>query len=192
MTNLPQMPKPAAVAAALALVAGLCLLEAKTPDQLSFGTLYFFPVAWATWAGGLRWGLVAGVAATAAWGIANYSVSTHYDRLGLRMWTMANDLITYGFMAWLVHRFRGVLETQEAATRELQKALGEVKTLEGLFPVCAWCRRVRDDQGYWSGIEEYLTRQKGARVSHGICPECMRRARAELVPSVPDPTPPAE
>jgi hypothetical protein len=166
--------------ASLALIAGLCLLEANTPDQLSFGTLYFFPVAWATWAGGLPWGLAAAGAASAAWGIGNYAASPVYDHVPLRLWTMGNDLLTYGFMAWLVDRFRGVLTAQEAAMRELQKALDAVQTLEGLFPVCAWCRRVRDDQGYWSRIEDYLARQKGALVSHGICPECKERARAEL------------
>lgn len=182
---LPAIPKPAALTASLVLIAGVCLVEAKTPDQLSFGTLYFFPVAWATWAGGLRWGLAAAVAASAAWGIGNYAASTVYDQVGLRMWTLGNDLITYGFMAWLVHRFRCVLEAQQAATLELQKAMSEVKTLEGLFPVCAWCRRVRDDQGYWSLIDDYLARHKGAVVSHGICPACMQQARAELARSVP-------
>lgn len=179
----PSVSKPVSLAASLLLIAGLCFLEANTPDQLSFGTLYFFPVAWATWAGGLRWGLTAAVAASVAWGIGNYATSQVYDRVGLRMWTLANDLITYGFMAWLVHRFRCVLESQQAATRDLQKALSEVKTLEGLFPVCAWCRRVRDDKGYWTGIEDYLTHQKGALVSHGICPDCMKQARAEIPPA---------
>jgi hypothetical protein len=164
----------------LGLIAGICVVESKTPDQLSFGTMYILPVAWATWSGGLRWGLAAGFAAAAAWGIGNYATSKVYDQVGYRVWTMANDVLIYCFLAWLVDRFRRVLDEQRAAAEDLQKALDELRTLEGLFPVCAWCKRVRDDQGYWSQIEDYLAKQRGALVSHGICPECMATTRAEL------------
>ncbi len=162
------------------LIAGICTLEANTPDQLSFGTFYVFPVAWATWAGGLRWGLIAGCAASTAWAIGNYATAPVYDRVALRMWTVGNDLLTYGFMVWLVDRFKKVLEGQRAATRALADALDQVETLEEMFPVCAWCRRVRDDRGYWSRIEDYLARRRGTLVSHGICPECSAKAKAEL------------
>lgn len=162
------------------LIGSICALEANTPDQLSFGTLYVFPVAWASWVGGLRWGLAAGCAASAAWAIGNYATSAVYDRVALRMWTVANDLLTYGATAWLVDRFRKVLEGERAATRALADALDQVETLEGMFPVCAWCRRVRDDRGYWGRIEDYLARRKGTLVSHGICPDCSAKAKAEL------------
>lgn len=59
-----------------------------------------------------------------------------------------------------------------AVNRELQTALDEVKTLSGLLPVCAGCKRVRDDGGYWSQIERYLSKRTDASFSHGICPEC--------------------
>lgn len=60
-------------------------------------------------------------------------------------------------------------------TDALQQALASVKTLSSLLPMCAWCRKVRDDQGYWDQVEGYLQRETGTLVSHGICPECEAR-----------------
>lgn len=58
---------------------------------------------------------------------------------------------------------------------ELEKALLEVKELRSLIPICAWCKKVRDDHGYWKRIEEYLQQYSGAAVTHSICPECKNK-----------------
>lgn len=65
-------------------------------------------------------------------------------------------------------------ERVRARTRELEDALSHVKQLRGLMPICAWCKRVRDDQDYWHSVEEYITERTDAQFSHGICPDCMR------------------
>ena len=57
----------------------------------------------------------------------------------------------------------------------LDEALASVKTLSGLLPICASCKRIRDDQGYWNKIELYLTAHTEAEFSHGVCPECFVR-----------------
>jgi hypothetical protein len=64
--------------------------------------------------------------------------------------------------------------------RRLDQALANVKTLSGLLPICASCKRIRDDRGYWSQIETYLTRHTEADFSHGLCPECVARLYPEL------------
>jgi len=57
--------------------------------------------------------------------------------------------------------------------RELEEALASVRTLQGLLPACAWCRRVRDDDDYWKKLEEYVGEHTALQFSHGICPECL-------------------
>jgi len=64
---------------------------------------------------------------------------------------------------------------RQAAEAELQKALSEVKTLRGFIPICAGCKKVRDDEGYWEQIETYLRRHSDAQFSHGLCPVCMHK-----------------
>jgi len=55
---------------------------------------------------------------------------------------------------------------------QLQEALARVKTLSGLLPICAWCKRIRDDKGYWNHVEAYLAEHTEADFTHGICPDC--------------------
>ncbi len=58
---------------------------------------------------------------------------------------------------------------------ELQDALAKIKTLRGLIPICASCKKIRDDQGYWTQVEAYIQDHSEAEFSHGICPECMKK-----------------
>lgn len=59
-----------------------------------------------------------------------------------------------------------------AVSKKLATSLAEVKTLRGILPVCAYCRKVRNDDGYWSGVEQYLNNLTGVKFSHGICEPC--------------------
>lgn len=65
-----------------------------------------------------------------------------------------------------------VEKDRERLIRELKDALAKIKTLSGLIPICASCKRIRDDQGYWNQIEAYLSKHSGIDFSHGLCPEC--------------------
>jgi phosphoserine phosphatase RsbU/P len=58
--------------------------------------------------------------------------------------------------------------------RELEEALAQVKQLKGLLPICAYCKRIRDDRDYWHQVESYITAHSDAHFSHGICPSCWR------------------
>ncbi len=71
---------------------------------------------------------------------------------------------------------RDLVETNASLTA----AMAEVKTLQGLIPICAQCKKIRDDGGIWNQIEGYLSRHTDARFSHGICPDCAQVLRAEL------------
>lgn len=64
---------------------------------------------------------------------------------------------------------------RERLIRELQDALAKVKTLGGLLPICATCKKIRDDKGYWNGLETYLAAHAEVEFSHGLCPECARK-----------------
>ena len=62
----------------------------------------------------------------------------------------------------------------------LQEALNQVRKLKQLVPICAWCKRVRDDADYWHSIEEYLYLHTGSDFTHGICPACLEGLKADL------------
>jgi len=71
-------------------------------------------------------------------------------------------------------------EEREQLIQELKEALATVKRLSGLLPICASCKRIRNDRGYWQQIEQYLNEHSEATFSHGLCPECARRLYPDL------------
>ena len=66
----------------------------------------------------------------------------------------------------------------ERTNAELRAALEDVKTLRGMLPICAWCKRIRDDGGYWAQLEAYIAAHSQATFTHGICPECASELRS--------------
>jgi phosphoserine phosphatase RsbU/P len=62
--------------------------------------------------------------------------------------------------------------TVAARVRELEDAIARIKTLQGLLPICSYCKRVRNDGDYWQQVESYISDHSDARFSHGICPDC--------------------
>ncbi|MBF0241583.1 MAG: hypothetical protein HQK64_03795 [Desulfamplus sp.] len=69
----------------------------------------------------------------------------------------------------------------EEKNRALEKAYSEIKTLSGIIPICMHCKQIRDDQGYWNRVEEYITKHSAAQFSHGICPDCMKKHYSEYL-----------
>jgi len=65
-----------------------------------------------------------------------------------------------------------VHKQKETLIQELQNSLAQVKQLQGIIPICAYCKKIRDDQGSWSQLEVYINQHSEADFSHGICPEC--------------------
>jgi PAS domain S-box-containing protein len=66
-------------------------------------------------------------------------------------------------------------EERQRPVVELQGSLARIKTLSGLLPICASCKMIRDDQGYWSQVEHYISEHTDVRFSHGLCPECVQK-----------------
>lgn len=64
---------------------------------------------------------------------------------------------------------------REESIKQLESALREINTLKGLLPICSYCHSIRDDEGAWSKLEEYISNHSGAEFSHGICPDCFEK-----------------
>lgn len=82
--------------------------------------------------------------------------------------------------AWLLGlAFRRTQNDNERLIEELREAAANVKTLKGLLPVCAWCHKIRDDDGYWQRIDAYIAAHSEAEFTHCMCPECYERRYPE-------------
>ncbi|MBU2629224.1 MAG: hypothetical protein KKE61_11455 [Proteobacteria bacterium] len=78
-----------------------------------------------------------------------------------------------------IERRKRVEKDREQIIIELQNALIEVKTLSGLIPICSHCKKIRDDKGFWKQLETYISEHSDAKLSHGICPDCIKKHYSE-------------
>ncbi len=76
---------------------------------------------------------------------------------------------------------------REALIKELQEALANIKTLSGLLPICAWCKKIRDDKEYWEDVEAYISAHTQAEFTHSICPDCEKKYFPEVNQSMETP-----
>jgi PAS domain S-box-containing protein len=87
--------------------------------------------------------------------------------------------IAYALVRDVTEQKRVEIE-KENLIKELRDALGQVKTLKGLLPICSVCKNIRDDQGYWNRIEAYISSHSEAAFSHSICPECLKKLYPDI------------
>ena len=103
----------------------------------------------------------------------------HYrmEMLGayLAIWALGVVGIVMGF-----NRLKEGKRQRENMISRLQEALAKVKTLKGLLPICASCKKIRDDKGYWKQLETYLKEHSDASFTHGLCPECLNKLYPEV------------
>ena len=94
--------------------------------------------------------------------------------------------LSFAFFNGVIGLYYGTVEEANRAREELivnlQKALTEVKTLSGLLPICSWCKKIRDDEGYWQKIEKYIRDHTEADFTHGICNDCAKEVYPEFYP----------
>jgi hypothetical protein len=139
---------------------------------MAFLWFYFFPIATFFMFGkteGLLWGFFSWVIVV---GLLMFNIGTYsYPFLiGLRFlitYTLV-CILSYGLESSRSHYYNRLLFEKRA----LEAALQQVKTLHGLLPICASCKKIRDDTGYWHQVESYLSQHMEVTFSHGVCPEC--------------------
>jgi hypothetical protein len=107
------------------------------------------------------------------------------------LWVSAAGVLFSLFLRWRTWAMRGEQARLEGivaqrtsdlvlANDALVQALTEVKTLKGLVPICCYCKKIRDDEGFWNQIERYVQDHSEAKFSHGICPDCEGQLRSEM------------
>ncbi len=99
-----------------------------------------------------------------------------YWFFGLILIVLAGSIFgTYRLRVWQL------LQREKELNQRIQEATANIKTLSGLIPICANCKKIRDDEGYWEQLEGYIQTRSDAQFSHGICPDCMEELYPEYV-----------
>ncbi len=161
----------------LIILIGIAVLQALTGTRATMAPFYLIPIALVTLRSTQTAGLLTSIVCGVLW-VSMDVQSPGYLFLWLEAW---NNLLRFGVFvssALLLSRLKGDMVREMKLNADLQSALAEVKQLSGLLPICAWCKRIRDDEGEWQAMEEYITVHSEADFTHGICPDCARKHRA--------------
>ncbi|MFZ5765433.1 MAG: PAS domain-containing protein [Thermodesulfobacteriota bacterium] len=102
-------------------------------------------------------------------------------------WVSVSPVVdVHGILQGGVHVMVDISERKQAEEEknrlieELQQAMAQIRRLEGIIPICSYCKRIRDDEGYWNQLEKYISNRSEARFSHSICEECAKKNFPEL------------
>ena len=99
--------------------------------------------------------------------------------LSLALWKRGDETFYSGIIRDITERKRAE-EEREKLILQLQDAMAKIKVLRGLLPICASCKRIRDDTGYWKRLEDYIVDRSEAQFTHGICSECSRKLYPDI------------
>jgi len=146
--------------------------------RAAFGHTFYIIILLGVVVASLRGGVLYGVLSTALG-------ATEYLLVGLLLygkqatWADADLAAVVLFIslevAWLAGERQDALMRLSRTVEELQSTAEEVKTLRGLIPICAGCKKIRDEEGLWVGIERYLETHTDAQMTHGMCRDCVKR-----------------
>lgn len=170
-------PKPAtAWLVCVALTALATVGDVASGPFFLFDLFYLLPVLvaarWIGRASGLGFALVCAVLAV----LVQYLTGHPLRQPLLLVWSGSMKFGVWAVAVWLVSELQRNVHRQDMLIHELRGAMSEIKQLKGLLPMCAWCKRLRSEDGSWMRLEDYLQERTDASVTHSICPECARHA----------------
>ncbi len=155
-------------------------IDFLTGHDIGIALFYLAPIGYVTWFHSRRAGYLMSVVGIMTIFLSDSLAGKIYRDLPTEVW---NSLVHLGFFivtTILLSRLRSDLDERTKIIAQLKKALDEIKTLSGLLPICAWCKKVRDDKGYWKQVEHYIAEHTEAEFTHGICPDCLKKLEPEL------------
>ncbi len=169
----------------LVAIALIYFVYAGTGGGASLLWTYVFPMIALFVMGGLRGLLISLIVLGAtAWLILHGSEAGGYEYGGLYFSRFTGSFLMVTLFAFAYEFWRAGAEIErEMIAGELIQTREELDTISSLVNVCAWCKKIKNDEGYWDRVEEYLSTREEVLVSHAICPECAARAKTEMTGS---------
>ncbi|MDA8169321.1 MAG: hypothetical protein M0Z59_06430 [Nitrospiraceae bacterium] len=167
--------RPMLAAEGLALVLVIGIVDYLTGYHVHVTLFYLVPVCFSAWFMGGGAGTLFSMLSVFSIILADKISGKIYLDLPVEGW---NALVHLGFFATvslLVSKLKQNFAEREELVCSLQEALDEVKKLSGFLPICSHCKKIRDDMGYWTQLEKYISERSEAQFTHGICPDCLKK-----------------
>jgi hypothetical protein len=167
----------ATIASVGVLVLGV--VDWLTGYELNFFLFYFLPVAVGAWFLGLGASVTLSVFSAMVWFGADALSGHVYSSHIYAVWNTTIRLVSFLAIGWSVSRMRQAFDREHDTAENLRRALSEIQILEAFLPICAQCKKIRNQQGVWQNLEVYIGQHSNTQFSHGYCPECAKKAIEE-------------
>lgn len=159
----------------LVFIGALGFVDYATGHELNFFVFYFIPVSLAAYQLGLLPAIGSAIASAIVWAAADLLAAHVYSSPLFAVWNTMIRLTAFIAIGAAVARIKALLDQQAEITRQLQQAAAELRVLQGLLPICASCKKIKEPDGTWHQLEVYITQHSEAQFTHGLCPACAQR-----------------
>ena len=165
---------------ALILIAIIGTLDLLTGSEISISILYLAPIALAAWYSGGPSGFMVAIVSALVWLLADIGAGHVYQHSFILYWNALVLLGEFILADLVVSQLRHTYQAQASLIEELNEAIDNTLTFRGLVPICARCKKMRDDEGYWQEVETYLGEHAEASFTHDLCPQCRKEMKKEV------------
>jgi len=141
---------------------------------------YLMPISYATWYIGKINGIAFSILVVMIMLYSSIASGTNFSKYPVEIWNIATYFAFFIIVILLLSKLRSTMQQRAGLISKLQNALNAVKELSGILPMCANCKKIRDDEGYWHDVDVYINRHTNAEITHGICAECANKLYPSL------------
>jgi hypothetical protein len=161
------------------IVFALGVVDWLTGYELNFFVFYFLPVSIGAWFFGFIGAVSLAILSAGVWFGADVLTGHTYTSNVYAVWNTLVRLVSFLAIGWSVSRIKLLLNHEREVTESLRRSLSQIKVLETFLPICAQCKKIRNQQGVWQQLESYIGQHSNTQFSHGYCPECSRKILEE-------------
>lgn len=169
-----RLPSPYLLATGIIFNLLVGLLDYVTGSHISVSLFYLVPIGFVTWFINRTAGIFMSVLAIITIPVVLYIQGSPVNDI-TQAWNLS---LVFGFfvvVSFLLAKLKEHMAAREKLVSELQTAMQEINKLSGMLPICVYCKKIRDDEGYWNVLEEYISDHSEANFSHCICPDCRKK-----------------
>ncbi|MFO7605476.1 MAG: hypothetical protein R6W72_04105 [Desulfurivibrionaceae bacterium] len=157
----------------------LGVLDWLTGHNFNFFVFYYLPVFFSAWHLSTAGAVSFAILCSMIWFGADVLSGHSYASYIYVVWNTMIRLVSFLALGWSVSSLKRALDSEKEISEKLRKSLSEIKVLQSFLPICAQCKKIRDESGNWQQLEEYIGEHSNTKFSHSYCPECSRQAMAE-------------
>jgi hypothetical protein len=158
----------------------LGLIDYLTGWEFGFFVFYFIPISFSAWNTGLRTSIIISFFSAITWYSADFLFHHTYSSPFFSLWNTLIRLISFLLISIFISKIADLLSNEKKISENLRKAMEQIKVLRGFLPICASCKKIRNDLGYWEQLETYIRDHSEADFTHGLCEDCAQRLYPSL------------